>query len=417
VTDSGTGPRRILVPVDFSPASAHSLAFALALGDVFASTVDVLHVWRTNTETPVNVARERARTELRSFVGSLGPLGNATLRRCTDYGDPFLTILRIAQLSSYDLLVTPAPRTGSSGYEGLGLALLEAARLPVLLVPSAWVEGRHDPDLKRRVRKILLPAAYADGARQPRGARSSSRWPSTPPSSWCSRTTSASGRTRRAARRRSRLTNAWPSAPSNGAGRGARGRAQAPREEGGYDLIVLAGARGAVDQSTADPMLARLLAFQRCPPCASAGTEPARGRRELRPNRLGHRVRQPTECSERGGGGSAIAGSLIRILGQTLAHERDQRRRRAPAAPREQRRLLPHLGDDGGCTIARKSGQSYDAFEQHAAEREHVHARTELRRAEHLLGRHVGPGPALERDVSAQARARLAARDAENRSR
>jgi nucleotide-binding universal stress UspA family protein len=266
VSDPGTGPRRILVPVDFSPACAHALAFALGLGDAFASTVDVLHVWRTNTETPVNVARERARTELRSFVGSVRSPGNATLRRCTDYGDPFLTILRIAQLSSYDLLVTPAPRTGSSGYEGLGLSLVEAARLPVLLVPSAWVEGRRDPDLKRHVRRIVLPAAYA-------------------------------GRAPAAARRALELAVAFDACVEllfttdprfrQDQARGEEALASDPRlaerceqrrleagfevaleqraEEGGYDLIVLAGARGAVDQSTADPMLARVLAFQRCP--------------------------------------------------------------------------------------------------------------------------------------------------------
>jgi hypothetical protein len=266
VTDSGTGPRRILVPVDFSPASAHSLAFALALGDVFVSTVDVLHVWRTNTETPVNVARERARTELRSFVGSIGPSGNATLRRCTDYGDPFLTILRIAQLSSYDLLVTPAPRTGSSGYEGLGLALLEAARLPVLLVPSAWVEGRHDSDLKRRVRKILLPAAYA--GRAPAAARRALELAVAFDAS-VELVFSDDERFRQDEAR----CEAALAADQRLAERAERRRLDAElevalkhrAEEGGYDLIVLAGARGAVDQSTADPMLARLLAFQRCP--------------------------------------------------------------------------------------------------------------------------------------------------------
>ncbi len=266
MSETGTGPRRILVPVDFSPASAHALSFALALGDAFASTVDALHVWRTNTETPVSVARERARSELRSFVASVGPRGSATLRRCIDYGDLFLTTLRVAQLSSYDLLVTPAPRAGGGAQEELGLALLQAARLPVLLVPSGWLEARKEPDLKRHVRRILLPAAFA--GRAPRAALSALELAVAldsaielvfvadprfaPEQARCEEELAGDPRWSSRVERR-KLEGPFEVALERRA------------EEGGYDLIVFADARGSVDQSTADPMLARLLALQRCP--------------------------------------------------------------------------------------------------------------------------------------------------------
>jgi nucleotide-binding universal stress UspA family protein len=61
VTGEHAGYQRLLVPVDFSPAAAHALRYALALGARFESTVDALHVWRTNTETQVSAARERAK--------------------------------------------------------------------------------------------------------------------------------------------------------------------------------------------------------------------------------------------------------------------------------------------------------------------------------------------------------------------
>lgn len=257
------GPRRILVPVDFSPASARALSFALALGDTFASTVDALHVWRTNTETPVNVARERARTELRSFVAALGPPGSATLRRCTDYGDPFLTILRIAQLSSYDLLVAPAPRPG--GHGELGLSLLQAARLPVLLVPSAWVEARQGPELKRHVQKILLPAVYA--ARAPAAAQRALELASALEAAIEVDFVDDPRFTSEQARCESELAEErWPRHTEKRRLDGAFEVALERRaEEGGYDLAVLAGPRGTMDQRSADPTLGRLASLQRCP--------------------------------------------------------------------------------------------------------------------------------------------------------
>jgi nucleotide-binding universal stress UspA family protein len=266
MSDAAAGPRRILVPVDFSDASAHALRLAVALGDVFVSTVDALHVWHTNTETPVHVARERARAELRSFIASLGPSGGATLRRCIDHGDPFLTILRVAQLSSYDLLVGSAPHPGGGTREELGLALLRAARLPVLLVPSAWVEAHKQPELKRHVRRILLPAAHA--GRAPRAGRCALELAValdatlelafvtdprvSPEQERCeAELTKDASFSSRVERRR-----------LEGSLEVALGRRA---EEGGYDFVVLADARGTVDQSTADPMLARLVSFQRCP--------------------------------------------------------------------------------------------------------------------------------------------------------
>jgi nucleotide-binding universal stress UspA family protein len=164
--EAGRNYERILVPVDFSPASAAAFVYASSLGSAFGAAVDALHVWRTNTETPIHVARERVKQNLTDFLEALTIPDGCQVRKRADYGDPYLTILQIAQLSGYDLLVCVAPRPGRAGPHHIGLSLLGATRLPVLLVPHAWVEVRREPDLRRHLRRLLLPAAFGGRAPQ-----------------------------------------------------------------------------------------------------------------------------------------------------------------------------------------------------------------------------------------------------------
>jgi nucleotide-binding universal stress UspA family protein len=162
--EAGRNYERILVPVDFSPASAAALVYASSLGSASGAVVDALHVWRTNTETPIHLARERVKQNLTDFLEALTLPEGCQVRKRADYGDPYLTILQIAQLSGFDLLVCVAPRPGRAGPHHIGLSLLGATRLPVLLVPHAWVEVRREPDLHRHLRRVLLPAAFGGRA-------------------------------------------------------------------------------------------------------------------------------------------------------------------------------------------------------------------------------------------------------------
>ena len=153
---------RILVPVDFSRRSANALAYAVALGSLFRAEIDVLHVWHSDLSTPVTVARERARSELREFVAGLELRGDVELRRRAELGDPYLTIQRLAQLTGYDLLVIAGPDTKRNLADSVALALLRSASTPVLFVPEhcqARLRSEREPVL--RLERILVPLALA----------------------------------------------------------------------------------------------------------------------------------------------------------------------------------------------------------------------------------------------------------------
>jgi len=160
--------------------------------------------------------------------------------------------------------VGAAPRAGQS--EHLGLMLMQASRLPVLLVPGAWVEARKEPVLERHLRRLLLPAAFA-GQAPVLLARAHEL-------------AEAAGATielvfvhdESVASEQARCQQELEQNPS------LRERAQRREiddglepallvlaQEGGYDLMLLAGRRGEVDRRSADPLLARVLLAQRCP--------------------------------------------------------------------------------------------------------------------------------------------------------
>jgi len=154
--------QRILVPVDFSPRSANALVYAVALGSIFRAEVDVLHVWHSDLSTPVTVAGERAKSELRDFVSGLDLRGDVELRRRAELGDPYLTIQRMAQLTGYDLLVVAGPDPKRNLADSVALALLRSASTPVLLVPEhCQARLRSEQEHVLRLERILVPLALA----------------------------------------------------------------------------------------------------------------------------------------------------------------------------------------------------------------------------------------------------------------
>lgn len=262
---AGPSYERVLVPVDFSPAAAATLVYALSLGSAFGARVDALHVWRTNTETPMHVARERVKQSLDEFLGNLAVPARCEFRTRADYGDPYLTILQLAQRSSYDLVVLVAPRAGRSRPNHLGSSILHAARVPTLLVPPAWLEARREPDLARHLRRVLLPAAFG-GRSLPAVERvlalagafqaKVELWTVDDP---------------KVAAEQERVLAHLESASASGLverreARGELENALAERSrEGGYDLVLTVERGAGLLGGTAESVTSRLLALQRCP--------------------------------------------------------------------------------------------------------------------------------------------------------
>jgi hypothetical protein len=149
---------RLLVPVDSTTVSRQPLEFALALGELFASTVDVLQVWRTNTGRSVTSARAAAQQTLESFVPELAPANGVVLRHLLEHGDPYMTVSSVAELGGYGAIVSPG--CGPDGaLPRLSRALLFTCRVPSLLVPSTYQRPVSAP----AIRRVLLAAASARG--------------------------------------------------------------------------------------------------------------------------------------------------------------------------------------------------------------------------------------------------------------
>jgi nucleotide-binding universal stress UspA family protein len=162
VTSSEFACKRVLVPVDFSARSANALQYAVALGSAHGAELDVLHVWHSDLSTPVTVAKERAKSALREFVSGLDLRGDVLVRRRTDHGDPYLTILRLAQVSGYDLIVVAGPDPGRADTDSAACDLLGAAPCAVLFVPPhAKPRLRSDRDRALKLQRLLVPLALA----------------------------------------------------------------------------------------------------------------------------------------------------------------------------------------------------------------------------------------------------------------
>src|SRR5262245_23044434 len=135
--------RRILVPVDGSPASLAGLSRAALLADDLGASVEVLHViapdeFEVGSATPASKpARERAQRDMdRAITAVEGMLGER-LRRRTVHGDPMRTILEMAAEEHIDLIVL-----GTHGRVGrlhalvgsVAVGIVRNASCPVLTV-------------------------------------------------------------------------------------------------------------------------------------------------------------------------------------------------------------------------------------------------------------------------------------------
>lgn len=144
---------RLLVPVDLSAVSRHLVDFVLEFARPFRPRVELLYVWRTNTDRRVTVAREDARQALDTFWGQFASSG-FEMRATLEYGDPYMTITSVAQLGGYDALVLPGVNHEGS-LPACARRLAYTSRVPSLLVPAAWWPGSGENG------RVLIPASMA----------------------------------------------------------------------------------------------------------------------------------------------------------------------------------------------------------------------------------------------------------------
>ncbi|HYQ31342.1 MAG TPA: universal stress protein [Polyangiaceae bacterium] len=126
--------RKILVPIDLSPAGMHVLQQAQEFAAKFSGTIDLLYVWTPPALqapeamlTGVGAAelpllewlRNNAQEQLSKFVSQAESAGYAIAQSYCDLGDPTTTIIERAGSGGYDLLVM-----GTHGRTGLSHALM-----------------------------------------------------------------------------------------------------------------------------------------------------------------------------------------------------------------------------------------------------------------------------------------------------
>ena len=137
-------PRNVLVPVDFSDTSHHALDYARALAEPFNATLHVLHVvvdpysqpWAAEAglDLPKLVETWKANAERR--LGEL-PLETANAQLVTRVGEPFVEIVRYAQVYDIGLIVMGTHGRGPIGHMLLGSVaekVVRKAPCPVLTV-------------------------------------------------------------------------------------------------------------------------------------------------------------------------------------------------------------------------------------------------------------------------------------------
>jgi len=151
--------RTLLVPVDFSQASAAAFEAALVLHGQPGTTVVVLHVvdeakvefaielgygmWKDVAAKSKNHA-ERAMRRLTDVE----PPAGVEVRRVVSVGRPVLEILRLAVELEADLIVIGSQTATAAEHAIFGstaVRVLRAAHCPVLVIPGPAGSARIDP--------------------------------------------------------------------------------------------------------------------------------------------------------------------------------------------------------------------------------------------------------------------------------
>ncbi|MFO1149794.1 MAG: cation:proton antiporter [Alsobacter sp.] len=130
-----TGPRRILVPVNGTPASRKGLEVGLALAKATGASIAALYV-RPPGQRPRRFLPRRAELAVLREAVDLAEQSGLALRTRVERGSPVAAVLREA--TSHDLLVLGVVRRGGQdpGFGQVGDAVLEEAAVSVLLLAT-----------------------------------------------------------------------------------------------------------------------------------------------------------------------------------------------------------------------------------------------------------------------------------------
>jgi len=157
--------QRLLVPVDFTPASQRALRYAAMLGERFGSTICLLHVVEAHpcamgeaalmlTMQDEELARDTA--EQLKQLAQLEIPANLVIKLLVRYGSSAREILNAAETLAVDLIVLATHRRSTLGRLLLGSTATQIERhavCPVLIVPcrddcgneaSLWQDARTD---------------------------------------------------------------------------------------------------------------------------------------------------------------------------------------------------------------------------------------------------------------------------------
>ena len=164
--------RRILVPVDFTPASVHALRYAGSLAERFGSTVCLLHVVEDHPfamngralilmKADADVTRDTTEQLSRLGCEEIGP--HVPAKPLVRRGKPAREILHAAETLEADLIILAAHKRSALGRWVLGSTadqVVHQAACPVLVLqcadkpqlePTLWRDTEEDADAKRVV--------------------------------------------------------------------------------------------------------------------------------------------------------------------------------------------------------------------------------------------------------------------------
>ena len=148
---STMNPRKILVPVDYSPSSRLALEWALSLSDRLGSSVHVLHAWEVPaylrpdltvwsgevSETLADHTRMEAEKGMREFLADVKATERATVTSQVVSGPPYATILAKAKEGGFDMIAMGTHGRGGVAHLFLGSVAERVVRhsaCPVLTI-------------------------------------------------------------------------------------------------------------------------------------------------------------------------------------------------------------------------------------------------------------------------------------------
>jgi nucleotide-binding universal stress UspA family protein len=164
--------KRILVPIDFSSCSRSALEYAAWIAELFDASVDVLHVWEglravemrefadPHASQLSRFAHCEAGHEMESYLALLEQRGLMDCHGRLEAGPPAATILDVAKLDHYDLVVMGIHGRGRHRFFAGSVAetVVRCATCPVLTVHS----GSYAPSV--RPEEVSAVTGRAGGA-------------------------------------------------------------------------------------------------------------------------------------------------------------------------------------------------------------------------------------------------------------